>query len=44
LASNVKINGISVTPASRSTADVRLVGQVGSLITNGTVRDSNGIM
>ncbi|WP_341785572.1 baseplate J/gp47 family protein [Serratia ureilytica] len=43
LASNVKINGISVTPASRSTADVRIVGQVGTLITNGTVRDSNGI-
>lgn len=43
LASNVKINGISVTPASRSTADVRIVGQVGTLITYGTVRDSNGI-
>ncbi len=43
LASNVKINGISVTPASRSTADVRIVGQVGTPITNGTVRDSNGI-
>lgn len=43
LASNVKINGIAVTPASRSTADVRIVGQVGTLITNGTVRDSNGI-
>ncbi|MNL92025.1 hypothetical protein D3C81_17770 [compost metagenome] len=43
LASNVKINGISVTPASRSTADVLIVGQVGTLITNGTVRDSNGI-
>lgn len=43
LASNVKINGIAVTPASRSTADVRIVGQVGTLITNGMVRDSNGI-
>ncbi|MFI7997895.1 baseplate J/gp47 family protein [Serratia marcescens] len=43
LASNVKINGIAVTPASRSTADVRIVGQVGTPITNGTVRDSNGI-
>ncbi len=43
LASNVKINGIAVTPASRSTADVRIVGQVGTLITNGTLRDSNGI-
>ncbi|MNL91822.1 hypothetical protein D3C81_15640 [compost metagenome] len=43
LASNVKINGISVTPASRSTADVLIVGQVGTLITNGTARDSNGI-
>ncbi|MHC6130256.1 baseplate J/gp47 family protein [Serratia marcescens] len=43
LASNVKINGIAVTPASRSTADVRIVGQVGTLISNGTVRDSNGI-
>ncbi|CAI2418054.1 Uncharacterized homolog of phage Mu protein gp47 [Serratia liquefaciens] len=43
LASNVKINGIAVTPASRSMADVRIVGQVGVSITNGTVRDSNGI-
>lgn len=43
LASNVKINGIAVTPASRSMADVRIVGQVGVPITNGTVRDSNGI-
>jgi hypothetical protein len=43
LASNVKINGIAVTPASRSMADVRIVGQVGVSITNGTVRDSIGI-
>ncbi|WP_166735157.1 baseplate J/gp47 family protein [Serratia fonticola] len=43
LASNVKINGISVSPASRSTADVLIVGQVGTKITNGVVRDSNGI-
>ena len=42
LASNVKINGISVTPASRPPADVRIVGKL-ALITNGTVRDSNGI-
>jgi len=43
LASNVKINGIAVTPASRSTADVLLVGQVGTQITNGVVRDANGL-
>lgn len=43
LASNVKINGIAVTPASRSTADVLIIGQVGTQITNGVVRDSNGI-
>jgi uncharacterized phage protein gp47/JayE len=43
LASNVKINGISVNPASRSTADVLIVGQVGRQITNGVVRDGNGI-
>ncbi|KFK92012.1 bacteriophage protein [Serratia sp. Ag1] len=42
LASNVKINGISVSPASQSTADVLIVGQVGRQITNGVVRDSNG--
>lgn len=44
LASNVKINGIAVTPTSRSTVDVLIVGQVGVSITNGIVRDSNGIV
>ncbi|WP_261151370.1 baseplate J/gp47 family protein [Serratia quinivorans] len=43
LASNVKINGIAVTPTSRSTADVLITGQVGVSISNGMVRDSNNI-
>ncbi|PVZ79357.1 hypothetical protein C9426_33875 [Serratia sp. S1B] len=43
LASNVKINGIAVTSASSSTADVLITGQVGTQITNGIVRDDNNI-
>lgn len=42
LASNAKINGLAVIPASRSTADVLIVGQVGTQIINGVVRDGNG--
>ncbi|MFC0228942.1 baseplate J/gp47 family protein [Serratia aquatilis] len=42
LESNVKINGIAKSAASRSTVDVRLIGQVGTIIANGIVRDSSG--
>lgn len=42
LASNVKINGISRKAPSNSTVDVRLVGQVGTVIRNASVRDSAG--
>lgn len=42
LESNVKINGIAKSPASRSTVDVVITGQVGTLIANGIVRDSSG--
>jgi uncharacterized phage protein gp47/JayE len=41
LSSNVKINGLERNSSSYSTADLLLVGQVGSTITNGIVRDSN---
>lgn len=40
LASVVKINGLSKLASSQSTADVTLVGQVGTQITNGQVGDS----
>lgn len=43
LASNVKINGISRKAPSNSTVDVRLVGQVGIVIRNASVRDSAGM-
>ncbi|WON78976.1 baseplate J/gp47 family protein [Serratia sp. UGAL515B_01] len=43
LENNVKINGITKNAASQSTADVVLTGQVGTQITNGVVRDTNGI-
>lgn len=42
LESNVKINGIKKSAASRSTVDVRVTGQVGTIIANGIVRDSSG--
>ncbi|WP_237159166.1 baseplate J/gp47 family protein [Serratia marcescens] len=42
LASNVKINGISRKEPSNSTVDVRLIGQVGIVIRNASVRDSAG--
>ena len=40
LSSNVKINGISREPATNSTCDVVISGDVGTIITNGTVLDS----
>lgn len=44
LSSNVKINGIARRPATNSTVDVLLTGTVGTTITNGTVRDANGVL
>ncbi|MDW3684914.1 baseplate J/gp47 family protein [Cupriavidus sp. CV2] len=41
LSSNVKINGIARAVASYSTADLVLVGQAGTTITNGIAKDSN---
>lgn len=43
LENNVKINGIAKNAASQSTADVVITGQVGTQITNGVVRDANGV-
>ncbi|MDQ8034974.1 baseplate J/gp47 family protein [Bordetella genomosp. 1] len=40
LSSNVRINGIARATASSSTADLRLVGQVGTRIVAGRVRDA----
>ncbi|HDR2590567.1 TPA: baseplate J/gp47 family protein [Enterobacter ludwigii] len=44
LSANVKINGIAREKATRSEVDVLLVGQVGTKITNGSVRDDNNII
>ncbi|MCG3461554.1 baseplate J/gp47 family protein [Xenorhabdus bovienii] len=41
LSNNVAINGLSRHAATRSTADVTLVGQVGTVVKNGLVRDRN---
>lgn len=41
LSSNVKINGISRLVASASTVDLLIVGQVGTVITNGIATDQN---
>lgn len=41
LSSNVKINGIAREKATRSEVDVLLIGQVGTEIINGSVRDDN---
>ncbi|UGB47010.1 hypothetical protein LQ772_06880 [Frateuria edaphi] len=41
LSSNVKINGIARASASYSTADLVLVGQAGTTITDGVVTDTN---
>lgn len=43
LASNVKINGIARGIATRSQADVRIVGQAGTSISQGVVLDENGV-
>lgn len=42
LASNVKINGIAKKAASYSSADLLLVGQAGTQISNGMAKDGNG--
>ena len=44
LTSNVKINGITRQAATSSTVDLTLTGTVGTTITNGTVRDANGVI
>lgn len=44
LSSNVKINGITRKVATRSTADLLLIGTAGTTITNGSVRDQNSII
>ncbi|WP_054688012.1 baseplate J/gp47 family protein [Pantoea stewartii] len=44
LSRNVKINGISRRAATNSTADLTLVGTAGTTITNGSVKDANGII
>lgn len=41
LSSNVKINGIQREAASYSSADLTLVGQAGTTITNGIAKDAN---
>nr|WP_315596083.1 hypothetical protein [uncultured Cupriavidus sp.] len=41
LSSNVKINGISRKAASFSTADLLIIGQAGTTITNGVATDTN---
>lgn len=43
LSSNVKINGIARHASSYSTADLLLVGQAGTTITNGVAKDANGV-
>ncbi|MGQ5288439.1 baseplate J/gp47 family protein [Pectobacterium actinidiae] len=44
LTRNVKINGISRHAAVNSTVDVTLSGVTGTTITNGSVKDANGII
>lgn len=44
LTRNVKINGISRKSANNSTVDVTLTGTSGTTITNGSVKDANGII
>ncbi|MBR8380701.1 hypothetical protein KDW20_33520, partial [Burkholderia cenocepacia] len=41
LSSNVKINGIARAVASYSSADLLIVGQTGTTISNGIAKDSN---
>ena len=44
LTRNVKINGITRKAATNSTVDVTLIGTAGTTITNGSVKDANGII
>lgn len=44
LSRNVKINGISRHAATNSTVDLTLSGSPGTMITNGSVKDANGII
>lgn len=44
LTRNVKINGIARRGETRSTVDLELDGTVGTTITNGSIRDDNGII
>lgn len=44
LSRNVKINGITRRAATNSTADLTLAGAAGTTITNGSVKDANGII
>jgi uncharacterized phage protein gp47/JayE len=44
LTKNVKINGIVRHGATNSTVDVTLSGDVGTVITNGSVKDVNGMV
>lgn len=44
LTRNVKINGIARKAATNSTVDVTLTGMAGTTITNGSVKDANGVI
>lgn len=44
LTRNVKINGIARKAATNSTVDLTLTGTAGTTITNGSVKDANGII
>lgn len=44
LTRNVKINGIARKAATNSTVDVTLTGTAGTTITNGSIKDANGII
>ncbi|MBD8181691.1 baseplate J/gp47 family protein [Pantoea agglomerans] len=44
LTRNVKINGITRKPSTNSTVDLTLTGTAGTTITNGSVKDANGII
>lgn len=43
LTRNVKINGITRKSATNSTVDLNLTGTAGTIITNGSVKDANGV-
>ena len=44
LTRNVKINGITRKPSTNSTVDLTLNGTAGTTVTNGSVKDANGII